>query len=91
MIMIGDTIGTDVAGAKNFRIDSALVATGNFNKDTRNQTEEEKINSAKNSGTTYFLSQHSQPLQKLNTHGEKGGFVSRLAQKTNTKSGDRSI
>lgn len=91
MIMIGDTIGTDVAGAKNFRIDSALVATGNFEKDTKHQIEEEKINTAKNSGATYFLSQHSQPLQKLNTQGEKGGFVSRLAQKTNTKSGDRSI
>lgn len=91
MIMIGDTIGTDVQGAKNFRIDSALVATGNFDKDTKNQTEEEKINTAKNSGATYFLSQHGQPLQKLNTHGEKGSFVSRLAQNTSTKSGDRSI
>lgn len=89
--MIGDTIGTDVAGAKNFRIDSALVATGNFEKDTKHQIEEEKINTAKNSGATYFLSQHSQPLQKLNTHGEKGGFVSRLAQNTSTKSCDRSI
>lgn len=91
MIMIGDTIGTDVQGAKNFRIDSALVATGNFEKDTKNQTEEEKINTAKNSGATYFLSQHGQPLQKLNTHGEKGSFVSRLAQNTSTKSGDRGI
>lgn len=91
MIMIGDTIGTDIQGAKNFRIDSALVATGNFSKDTKNQTEKEKINTAKNSGATYFLSQHGQPLQKLNTHGEKGSFVSRLAQNTSTKSGDRGI
>lgn len=91
MIMIGDTIGTDIQGAKNFRIDSALVATGNFEKDTKHQTEEEKINTVKNSGATYFLSQHGQPLQKLNTHGEKGSFVSRLAQNTSTKSGNRSI
>lgn len=91
MIMIGDTIGTDIQGAKNFRIDSALVATGNFEKDTKHQTEEEKINTVKNSGATYFLSQHGQPLQKLDTHGEKGSFVSRLAQNTSTKSGNRSI
>lgn len=91
MIMIGDTIGTDIQGAKNFRIDSALVATGNFEKDTKHQTEKEKINTVKNSGATYFLSQHGQPLQKLNIHGEKGSFVSRLAQNTSTKSGDRGI
>jgi HAD superfamily hydrolase (TIGR01459 family) len=32
VLMIGDTIETDILGAKNFGIDSALVLTGNGNK-----------------------------------------------------------
>ena len=46
IIMIGDTRGTDIDGAKNFGIDSVLMSTGN----------EAKIGlEGKNSGATYFF------------------------------------
>ena len=41
--MIGDTLATDILGAKNAGIDSALVLTGNTGKLLKNTNEEKLI------------------------------------------------
>lgn len=89
MIMVGDTIATDVAGAKNFGISSALVATGNFYSDTKDKTEEEKEKAIQSSGATYFVSQHGTPLGRIQAV-KRDSFVNQVtnsSKRTKTNGG----
>ena len=83
MIMVGDTIATDVKGAKTFGIHSALVATGNFYKDNKNKTEDEKQKAYLNSTATYFVSKHSKPAKK--------SFVEMYQERLNNQSNGRKL
>lgn len=83
MLMIGDTIATDVKGAKTFGIHSALVATGNFYKDNKNKTKEEKEEAYLNSTATYFVSKHSKPAKKT--------FVEMYQERINNQGTERKL